>query len=114
MNAIDIAIIVAYLVGTTLFGCSFMFRRRGGARDAAGFTTGGGTLPTWTVALSIFATHVSSIAFLGLPAKAFLTNWNPDVLSLTVPIAAAIAAVWFLPFYRASGSVSAYTFLEAR
>ena len=113
MNGIDLAIVIAYLVGTTLFGCSFMFRRNGGG-DAEGFTTGGGKLPTWTVALSIFATHVSSIAFLGLPAKAFLTNWNPYMLSITVPIAAAVAAVWFVPFYRASGSVSAYSFLEAR
>ena len=68
MSWIDTAIIAAYLLGTTLFGCSFMFRK--GGRDADGFMTGGGRLPTWTVALSIFATHVSSIAFLGLPAKA--------------------------------------------
>ena len=25
MNGLDLAIIVAYLVGTTLFGCSFLF-----------------------------------------------------------------------------------------
>ena len=30
MNWIDISIIVVYLVGTTLFGCSFYFRRKGG------------------------------------------------------------------------------------
>ena len=113
MNAVDIAIIIAYLVGTTVFGCSFLFRKGGGG-DSEGFVTGGGRLPTWTVALSIFATHVSSIAFLGLPAKAFLTNWNPYVLSLTVPLAAVIAAIWFVPFYRGSGSVSAYSFLESR
>ena len=112
MSWIDTAIIAAYLLGTTLFGCSFMFRK--GGRDADGFMTGGGRLPTWTVALSIFATHVSSIAFLGLPAKAFLSNWNPYVLSLTVPVAAAIAAVWFIPFYRNSGCVSAYSLLETR
>lgn len=114
MRWIDIAIIVAYIVGTTIFGCSFMFRKNGGAGDAEGFMTGSGKLPTWTVALSIFATHVSSIAFLGLPAKSFLTNWNPYVLSLTVPLAAVVAAIWFIPFYRSSGSVSAYSFLEAR
>ena len=114
MSGIDIWIIAAYLIGTTLFGCSFAFRRSGGGKDAEGFTTGGGRLPTWTVALSIFATHVSSISFLGLPAKSFATNWNPYVLSITVPLAAVIAVVWFMPFYRNSGKVSAYSFLEAR
>ena len=112
MNAVDRTIVFAYLVGTTLFGCSFLFRK--GGRDSTAFMTGGGRLPTWTIALSIFATHVSSIAFLGLPAKAFLDNWNPYVLSLTVPIAAVIAAVGFVPFYRRSESVSAYSFLERR
>jgi len=113
MSAIDLAIIAVYLVGTTLFGCSFFFRK--GKGDAAGeFMTGGGRLPTWTIALSIFATHVSSISFLALPAKAYLTNWNPWVLSITVPIAAAVAAVWFVPFYRRTNAVSAYSFLEAR
>lgn len=112
MNPFDLTIIAAYLIGTTLFGCSFLFRK--GGNDADGFTTGAGRLPAWTIALSIFATHVSSIAFLGLPAKAFLTNWNPYVLSLTVPLAAFIAAKWFVPFYRNSCGVSAYSFLEAR
>lgn len=113
MSKIDLAIIAAYLIGTTAFGCSFFFRKEDGD-GADGFMTGGGKLPTWTIALSIFATHVSSISFLALPAKAYLTNWNPWVLSITVPIAAVVAAVWFVPFYRRSTSVSAYSFLEAR
>lgn len=92
MTQIDTVVVAVYIVGTTLFGCSFMFRK--GLGNADGFMTGGGRLPTWTVALSIFATHVSSIAFLGLPAKAFLSNWNPYVMSLTVPLAAIVAAMW--------------------
>ena len=58
MNWIDTAVVAVYLAGMTLFGCSFMFKK--GLGDADGFMTGSGRLPTWTVALSIFATHVSS------------------------------------------------------
>ena len=43
---IDISIIIAYLVGTTLFGCSFFFRRGKDGDGAKSFMTGGGTLPT--------------------------------------------------------------------
>ena len=111
-NWIDLLILVVYVIGITLFGCSFFFRK--GSGDANTFMSGGMKLPTWTIALSIFATHVSSLSFLGLPAKAFLTNWNPYVLSMTVPVAAAIAALWFIPFYRNSGCLSANTFLERR
>lgn len=109
---IDLAVIAAYLVGTTLFGCSFFFRR--GSGDAKTFMSGGGRIPGWVLALSIFATYVSSISFLALPAKAYLSNWNVLVLSFSIPLAAGIAAVWFVPFYRKMTSVSAYSFLEER
>ena len=113
MNSwIDLAVIAAYLVGTTLFGCSFYFKK--GADDAKTFMAGSGRIPSWVLALSIFATYVSSISFLALPAKAYLTNWNVLVLSFSIPIAAGFAAVWFVPFYRKMSSASAYSFLEAR
>jgi len=114
MGTIDLIIIAVYLVGTTLFGCSFYFRRKEG--DAArAFMTGGGTLPTWTIALSVFATFVSSISFLALPEGAYgPEGWRGWVNSITVPIATVFAAIWFVPFYRRATSVSAYSFLEAR
>ena len=106
----DIIIVIVYLLGVTIFGCSFYFKKDSGDADA--FISGGRTVPGWAIALSIFATLVSSISFLALPAKAYLTNWNCYVLTLTIPIAALIAAVWFVPFYRKSKYISAYTFLE--
>ena len=112
-NWIDLLIIGVYLVGTTLFGCSFFFKKKSG--DAANtFMTGGGRLPTWAIALSVFATHVSSISFLALPEGAFDKNWWGWINSITVPIATLVAAIWFVPFYRRSTSVSAYSFLEKR
>ena len=114
MSALDLVIIAVYLVGTTLFGCSFYFRRRRGD-GARAFMTGGGTLPTWVLALSVFATFVSSISFLALPEGAYgPEGWRGWVNSITVPIATVVAAIWFVPFYRRSTSVSAYSFLEER
>lgn len=112
-NGLDLAVIAAYLVGTTVFGCSFYFRK-GAAGSADDFTKGGGRLPGWALALSVFATYVSSISFLAIPAKAYLESWNVLVLSFSIPFAATAAAVWFVPFYRRQTSASAYSFLEAR
>ena len=112
ISGIDAAVVIIYLIGITLFGCSFYFRS--GGKDARAFSTGGGRIPGWAIALSIFATQVSSISFLALPAKAYLTNWNCFVLTLTCPIAAVVAAFCFVPFYRKTSNVSAYTFLEDR
>jgi len=112
-NGIDLAVIAVYLIGTTLFGCSFYFRK-GGKSATDDFTRGGGKLPGWALALSIFATYVSSISYLALPAKAYLTDWNALVLSFSIPFAATVAAIWFVPFYRRQTSASAYSFLESR
>src|SRR5690606_25581958 len=46
--------------------------------------------------------------------KAYGTDWNAFVFSLSMPLAAWIAAKFFVPFYRKSGEVSAYTHLEHR
>lgn len=112
MRPLDLFILALYLVGVTVFGCSFYFRQ--GAKGAAGFVAGGGKVPSWAIGLSIFATLVSSISFLALPAKAFASNWNALVFSFTVPLTAVVAALAFVPLYRNLHSMSAYAFLEER
>ncbi|MBR2305595.1 MAG: sodium/solute symporter [Fibrobacter sp.] len=112
MNAVDLFILIAYLAGVTVFGCSFYFRKS--AKGADGFVAGRGAAPNWAIGLSIFATLVSSISFLALPAKAFASNWNALVFSFTVPLTAVVAALVFVPLYRNLHSVSAYSFLEER
>ena len=82
--------------------------------NAAQFTTASGKIPGWAIGISIFATFLSSNTFLGVPGKAFGSNWNAFVFSLSMPLAAWVASKYFVPFYRRSGEVSAYTHLEKR
>ena len=72
------------------------------------------SVPGWAVGLSIFGTYVSSISFLALPSKAFSGDWNAFVFSLSLPLAAWISVRYFVPFYRASKSLSSYEHLERR
>jgi SSS family solute:Na+ symporter len=109
---IDLLVFAAYMLGVTVFGCSFCFRK--GANKADAFTSGAGQLPAWAVGMSIFATFVSSISFLGLPAKAYKGNWNAFVFSLSIPVASLLAVHFFVPLYRSLNSVSAYSYLETR
>src|SRR5690606_7963159 len=57
---------------------------------------------------------LSSNTFLGVPGKAFGSNWNAFVFSLSMPVAAWVAAKYFVPFYRKSGEISAYSHFEHR
>ncbi|MFW5774162.1 MAG: sodium:solute symporter [Tangfeifania sp.] len=110
MTVIDITIFILYLIGIVLFGSSF-YRKN---KTASAFTLGNNTLPGWVISMSILATFVSSISYLALPGQAFLTDWNPFVFSLSLPIASIIAVKFFVPLYRSVNSPSAYTYLERR
>ena len=111
ITALDYIVFFLFVGGVALFGCSFYFRSRKGA---AAFTAAEGSLPTWVVGMSIFATFVSSISFLGLPGDAYKGNWNPFVFSLSIPVATWLAAKIFIPLYRNVNSVSAYHYLELK
>ncbi|MDY0907702.1 sodium:solute symporter [Pedobacter sp. CFBP9032] len=106
----DLAIIVIYLVGMILVGVFFSRRNK----NSEQFTKASGLIPGWAIGLSIYATFLSSNTFLGVPGKAFGSNWNAFVFSISMPLAAWIAAKYFVPFYRSTGEISAYTHLENR
>ena len=110
MHIIDIIVFLLFTGGVVAFCCSF-FKKKGTSEE---FTSAGRSLPGWVVGMSIFATYVSSISYLGYPGKAFSGDWNAFVFSLSIPIASYFAARYFVPFYRSQDSISAYSFLENR
>lgn len=110
LSSLDLVVLLSYLVGVTGFGCWFYWRNR----DSEHYMSAGRSLPGWAVGLSIFGSYVSSISFLANPGKAFGGNWNAFVFALPLPLAVWIAVKWFVPFYRRSGEVSAYSHLEKR
>ena len=105
MHIIDIIVFLLFTGGVVAFGCSF-FKKKGTSEE---FTSAGRSLPGWVVGMSIFATYVSSISYLGYPGKAFSGDWNAFVFSLSIPIASYFAARYFVPFYRSQDSISAYS-----
>lgn len=107
---LDLIVFIVLTFGNVIFGASFFFKNK----TSDQFTSGGGKLPAWVVGMSIFATFVSSISFLALPGKAYSSNWNAFVFSLSIPVASILAIKFFIPLYRGIGSISAYNYLEIR
>lgn len=109
-QAIDLAIVATYLLA--MVGIGIALAKRTAHTEA--FMAADRSLPGWAVGLSIFGTFVSSISFMANPGRAFASNWSFFVFGLSLPVAAWIAAKFFIPFYRRQGVVSAYTHLEQR
>jgi len=110
ISYLDLAVFFSYVAAILVFGSSFYFRNK----DSESYTSGAGRLPSWVVGMSIFATFVSSISFLAIPGKAYVSNWNAFVFSLSIPVASFMAVKFFIPLYRSVNSISAYTYLELR
>jgi len=106
----DLFIIAVYMLAMVLTG--LWFSRK--SKNADQFTKASGNIPGWAIGLSIYATFLSSNTFLGVPGKSFGSNWNAFVFSLSMPLSAWVSAKYFIPFYRQSGEISAYTHLEHR
>lgn len=81
MQTIDFIVFLVFTLGVVVFGCSFY--KKGGSADE--FTSAGHSIPGWVVGMSIFATYVSSISYIGYPGKAFAADWNAFVFSLVYP-----------------------------
>lgn len=106
----DLTIIFIYLVAMILVGVYFSRKNK----NSEQFTKASGLIPGWAIGLSIYATFLSSNTFLGVPGKSFGGNWNAFVFSISMPLAAWVASKYFVPFYRSTGEISAYTHLEKR
>ncbi|WP_428939903.1 sodium:solute symporter family transporter [Fontivita pretiosa] len=107
---IDVGILVGYLV--LVVGAGAWLARRSG--NTASFMAGNRAMPGWAIGLSMFGSYISSVSFLANPGKAFGGDWNAFVFTLCTPIAAIAAVLWFVPFYRRRGSVSAFEHFEHR
>jgi SSS family solute:Na+ symporter len=110
LSIVDISIVILYMAGMMIVG--YHFSRKKKSSDQ--FTKASGKIPSWAIGLSIYATFLSSNTFIGVPGKAFGSNWNAFVFSLSLPLAAWVASKYFVPFYRKNGGVSAYSHLEHR
>jgi len=110
LRTADLIVLLFYMAG--IFGLGCWFSRK--SSNTQEFMAAGRSLPGWVVGLSIFGTYVSSIGFLGNAGKAFGSNWNSWVFGLSLPIAAVVAVKYFIPVYRSTDAVSAYSHLESR
>lgn len=107
---LNLGVIVVYLLAVTAVGIYFSFRNR----TTEDFFRGGQRVPWWAAGLSIFATMLSSITFVAIPAKAYATNWVFFLFNMTIVLTAPFIVIWVLPFFRRLDVTSAYEYLEVR
>ena len=103
-------VLILYLLAMLGMGIYFM-RRENGAED---FFKGGGRIPWWAAGISIYATMLSAITYMAIPAKAYATDWTYYPMLWMIP-AVGFPVIWYyLPYFRRLKAASAYAILEER
>ena len=103
-------VLIVYFGGMLALG--FFFLKKEG--DTNDFFKAGGRIPWWAAGISIFATTLSAITFIAIPAKTYATDWRMLVFNLTIILIAPVVIRFFLPFFRRFNFDTAYQYLEFR
>ncbi|WP_063045088.1 sodium:solute symporter [Nocardia pseudovaccinii] len=111
MNALDLAVIVVYLVTVAWIG----LRLSGKQKSSNDYFVGEGRMPWWTVCFSVVATETSVLTVISIPGGAYTDQAFGNVeLAIGYIIGRTVVAIVLIPLYKRGGFVSAYQYLELR
>ncbi|HET8923206.1 MAG TPA: sodium:solute symporter [Candidatus Acidoferrum sp.] len=119
IHPLDLAIVIAYLLGVTALGMRF---RRAAQVAASGdsasagreYFLGGRTAPWWALAFSIVATETSTLTIIGTPAISYGGNLTFLQWVFGYLIGRALIVLLLLPGYFRGEFFTAYALIEKR
>lgn len=107
---VNYLVLFGYLLAMMLVGVYFSRRQK----TADDYFRGGGRVPGWAAGVSVFATTLSSITFMSIPAKAFTSDWTFIIGQYLAIAILPLVFYFYIPFFRKLKVTSAYEYLEAR
>lgn len=110
LTTIDAVVVGVYLALMLMMG--FWIARKNASTED--FFVGGRTLPAWAVGISLIASLLSTITYLGMPGEMFRTGIGFLTRQIGVPF--VLLVVWFIwiPFFMRLELTSAYEYLQRR
>ena len=104
------AVLILYLMG--MLGMGIYFMRKENSSDD--FFKGGGRIPWWAAGISIYATMLSAITYMTIPAKSYTTDWTYYPMLWMILLVSFPVIKYYLPYFRKLNVTSAYEILELR
>jgi SSS family solute:Na+ symporter len=104
------SILIIYILANLLLG--WVLSKR--VNTAEDFYLGRRTTPWWAIGISVVATYVSALSFLGGPAWSYSESLAVIAIHLNYPIVVFVVITLFLPFFFNSGVASIYDYMERR
>ncbi len=110
MRTLDWIVLVAFLIGTVVYG---IWKGRG-AKNIRTYMLADRTMPWYAVALSIMATQASAVTFLTTTGQAYADGMRFVQFYFGLPIAMVILSIAAVPVFHRLNVYTAYEYLEKR
>jgi len=114
LHTFDLALIVVYLIGITLFGLRFRSGKDPNARSLRSYFLANQTIPWWAIALSIVSAETSTLTIISIPGVAFAGNFGFLQVVIGYMIGRVVVAAIFLPKYFQGRMLTAYQLIDQR
>ena len=109
-GALNWSILIVYIVANILLG--FVIGKK--IETDQDFYIGQKTTPWWAIGISVVATYVSAMTFLGAPAWAYKEGLSVIAIHLNYPLVIMAVIIFFFPFFYNAGVASIYEYQEKR
>jgi SSS family solute:Na+ symporter len=110
LNAVDLAVILAYLLGVTAFGLRF----RRPQRTLKDYFLADRAIPWWALSLSIVAAETSTLTIISVPGLAYETDFRFLQLVLGYVVGRIIVSFLLIPQYFRGQILTAYQLIDRR
>ncbi|HSC26241.1 MAG TPA: sodium:solute symporter [Vicinamibacterales bacterium] len=110
MHALDLGVLIVYLLGIVAFGAYFSRTQR----TIQDYFVSGKNLPWWAIMGSIVATETSTVTFISVPGFAYGTNFTFLQLVMGYMVGRVAVSVLFIPAYFKGQLLTVYQLLGDR
>ena len=116
LSVFDLALVMAYLIGITLFGLRFRKSRGAAAADRSlkSYFLADNTIPWWAIALSVVSAETSTLTIISIPGVAFGGDFGFLQVVIGYMLGRIVVAALFLPRYFAGEMLTAYQLIDRR
>ena len=111
LRFVDLALVLAYLVGITLFGLRFRKANQGSLRA---YFLADRNIPWWAIALSIVAAETTTLTLISVPGLAYTGDFGFLQLGLGYMLGRIVICILFLPRYFRGELLTAYQLIGQR
>src|SRR5882757_1464517 len=114
LHPADLALIVVYLLGITLFGLRFRGGKDANSRSLRSYFLADQTIPWWAIALSIVSAETSTLTIISVPGVAFAGDFGFLQVVIGYMLGRIVVAMLFLPRYFQGQMLTAYQLIDQR